>query len=525
MTKFKFCFILGLLYLNISFSQVDSVSKLNQSYFDWYNKDFSSDSVLGISTNKLYQQVLSQKKVKKTVIVAVLDGGVDINHVDLQGKIWVNKGEIPGNTVDDDNNGFIDDVHGWNFLGNSLGENLVNENLEVARILKTQDSSSQDYKKAREIFEKEYNDKLREKQMILQFDEVFTWARGIINDSTGIDARTIEDLEKVESENERVLRAKNFLYSRYSAGLDDNLLKKIKLQNSDYMDYHLNLEFSPRSIVGDDPLDFNDRNYGNPDVIGPNSDHATSVAGVIAAVRDNGIGINGITDNVRIMSVRAVPNGDERDKDIALAIIYAVDNGADIINMSFGKELSPQKEFVDEAVLYAEKNNVLLVHSAGNEALNLDKEDSYPVKKLLNGRKVTNWITVGASAKDADMEVAGDFSNYGRKNVDIFAPGINVISLDSSNAYSMVDGTSIAGPMVTGAAALLLSYFPELTPQDLIDILMSTSLTLKTPKKVFLPQKNAQKRKKVKFRRLSRSGGIVNVYEAFMEAERRETDD
>jgi len=210
------------------------------------------------------------------------------------------------------------------------------------------------------------------------------------------------------------------------------------------------------------------------------------------------------------MCLRSTPNGDERDKDVALAIRYAVDNGAEIINMSFGKAISPQKNFVDEAVKYAEQKDVLLVHGSGNSGLNIDVEEVYPSDRYLNGTEATNWINVGASSTGTDDAIAAAFSNYGKKHVDLFAPGENIISTDSSSTYSMNDGTSLSAPVVSGIAAMILSYFPDLTSQQLITILLESSR--KIEKKVVRP--GQEKKKMVKFNALSRSGGIVNAFEA-----------
>ena len=297
--------------------------------------------------------------------------------------------------------------------------------------------------------------------------------------------------------------------------VDDAMIERLLASNAIYLNYYLNKDFNARTVVGDDPSTMDNKYYGNNDVKGPRSDHGTSVAGVIAAQRNNEIGINGIASNVKIMTLRSTPDGDERDKDVALAIIYAVDNGADIINMSFSKDLSPQKEFVDSAVRYAEKHGVLLVHGAGNKGLDLDLNESFPSDIYLDRTEPTNWLNVGATHIYLDKELCGVFSNYGMKHVDIFAPGVDVVSLDSSNTYIETSGTSIAAPILTGIAALILSYYPDLEPADLITILMESSHKVTKPKKVLIPNLSEPKRKKVKFSTLSKSGGIVNAYNAF----------
>ncbi|MFM7857927.1 MAG: S8 family serine peptidase [Flammeovirgaceae bacterium] len=272
--------------------------------------------------------------------------------------------------------------------------------------------------------------------------------------------------------------------------------------------------------MGDNPYDYSDSKYGNPDVKGPRSNHGTSVAGIIAAVRNNGLGIDGIASDVKIMVIRTTPMGDERDKDVALAIKYAVENGAHIINMSFGKEFSPQKEMVDAAVRLAEQKNVLIVHGSGNKGLNIDEQETYPSDRYLDGTEALNWINVGASNLTVDENLAAAFSNFGKAHVDLFAPGENIVSLDSTNTYSMNSGTSLSAPVVTGAAALILSYYPNLTAKELIEVLLHSARRFEK-QKVREPSLQNEKRAKVKFSELSKSGGILDVVEALNYAEQR----
>jgi subtilisin family serine protease len=499
-------------------AQTQNIGELDQKYLNWYNLDSENDQTLGASVDKAYRDLLKDTPPKKTIIVAVIDGGVDIHHTDLKDNIWVNEDEIPGNNIDDDQNGYIDDVHGWNFIGNSNGENIHYENLEYTRIIKSA-ASNPDFEKAKQYYEKELAKRTKEIENVSNFQRVYYEAKAIINEHAGVNVTSPSDLSKIRSSNPQVIKAKQFLESRYNQGLTEKGLASYRKHVADYIEYYLNTEFSPRSIVGDDPSTIDNKPYGNADVKGPRAEHGTSVAGVIAAVRNNNIGINGIAANVKIMCLRSTPSGDERDKDVALAIRYAADNGAHIINMSFGKDFSPQKKLVDEAVKHAEQKNVLLVHAAGNDGQDLAMYPSYPSSKYLDGSEATNWITVGASSMTKGEETAAKFSNYHSKYVDIFAPGVNVISLDTTNSYNMNDGTSLAAPVVSGVAALVLSYYPDLTPSQLIEILYKSSL--KGGKlKVLIPDLENPKRKRVKFNTLSESGGIVNAYEALKLAEK-----
>lgn len=499
------------------FSQSKDVTSFKAANLNWYNMDLKQNKIAGASVDIAYSTVLANLKPQKTVIVAVIDGGVDVNHEDLKGKIWVNTDEIPNNNIDDDNNGYIDDMHGWNYIGNRQGANVNYENYEYTRLLK-QDINK--YPKAKELYDKELEKRQSEKTSLQQLDENIKICKSIILDDTKIEVKSKEDLAKVNSKAPNVVIAKKFLTRIYKLGFTDSDFEKMKEHNNEFLNYYLNKDFDARSIINDDPNNLDDRNYGNADVKGPRAEHGTMVAGIIAANRDNNIGINGIASDVRIMALRTTPSGDERDKDVALAIMYAVDNGADIVNMSFGKQFSPQKEFVDKAVKYAESKGVLLIHSAGNSGENIDISESFPTDKYLNGGEATNWISVGASQMLVNKEFAANFSNYGAKQVDIFAPGVDIVSTtDSVNMYNMLSGTSFSGPVVTGVAALVLSYFPNITPQQMVDLLLESSI--KIDKSVLIPGLGLEKKTKTSFSSLSRSGGIVNAYNALLLAQQK----
>lgn len=492
-----------------------TTDNFNKQNLNWFDKDYDADKISGASVNKTYETLLKDLQAKDTIVVAVIDGGVDIYHDEFQGRIWVNKKEVPGNNKDDDGNGYIDDVNGWNFLGNSSGVNVNYENYEYTRILKEKNSSNPSYTLAKELYDKEMKDRQSESDDLNKFESIYNKCISIIQENCKVDVKGPEDLQKVVVTTPQVSSAKNFLQSIYSKGITEKELKAQISRNDEFFKYYLNLNYNPREIVGDDPKKLEDKNYGNNDVKGPWPDHGTGVAGIIAANRTNGKGIMGIATQVKIMALRVVPNGDERDKDIALAIMYAVDNGARVINMSFGKKFSPNKEFVDGAARYAEKHNVLIIHAAGNDAADLDVREDYPSRRFKDGTSATNWLTVGASSMLRKKDMPASFSNYGKKEVDLFAPGVDMISLDTNNTYSMHDGTSIAAPVVTGVAALLLSYFPQLTPQEVISILMEGSNKVTKPKKMYKPGEEGKK-VKARFSELSTSGGIVNAYGSFL---------
>lgn len=505
--------------LTTAFSQENSISAFKSEELNWFNLDIHDNQIMGASVNKTYQELLINKKAKKTIIVAIIDCGVDINHEDLKGKIWINEDEISNNNIDDDHNGYIDDLYGWNFIGNAKGENIEFENLEYTRIYKS-GINDKNYEKAKILYDAELAYRTKEKENLIRFSENYATAKKIIKEQTGIEVSSIEDLSKISNSNcdNSALAAKSYLKKKFEQGFSEKDLRETEENNRIFLEKYLNVDFNPREIIGDDPNDILNAHYGNPNVIGPTASHGTFVAGIVAGIRNNGIGIDGIATDVKIMVLRAIPYGDERDKDLALAIKYAVENGADIINMSFGKPFSPQQNFVDDALKLAEKKNVLIIHGAGNNGENIDQIMNYPSDIYLDNLESSNFINIGASGKKKDKTVSTIFSNYGKNHVDIFAPGEDIISTDTSNTYLKKSGTSFAAPVVTGIAALILSHHPELTPPELIKILLESSYDLKK-QKVLTPNLKSRKRKLGKFGGLCKSGGIVNSFEAMKKAE------
>lgn len=512
-----------------------SNQKDTTKYFNWFNLDPEKDSIPGISTERAYSELLKGKE-STPVIVAVIDGGVDINHEDLKGKIWVNDDEIPGNGIDDDKNGFIDDVNGWNFIGGSDGTNVNQETYEITRIYrkykdrydnvksvpKEEKETFELYKKAKKAYFEKYEKAKSEMEFIRKFEENYNKV-----DSLAIDILKKKDYNKDDlvnldpSGSQEATIVKSVLLTLYESGFSREDFIEYKEYIETKFNYHFNVDFNPRGIVGDDPDNRMDSIYGNNDIVASTPEHGTFVSGVIAADRDNNLGMKGIADNVKIMAIRAVPDGDERDKDVANAIIYAVNNGAQVINMSFGKDLSPQKELVDRALKYAESKDVILVHAAGNESLNTDKSPKYPQNLKDNLQINSKWLTIGASSIENGEELTGSFSNYGKKTVDVFAPGVDVYSLQPENKYDIMDGTSFAAPMVAGVAALLKSYYPSLSASEIKEIILASYTDYKDVK-VNLPSKDSDKKvKKSKFGKLSATGGIINVYKAVQLAEKR----
>jgi subtilisin family serine protease len=518
------------LAISSSFSQKDDISGFEQNLVNWHLKNISS-SVMGTNTQKAYDEIIGKRAPKKKIIVAVIDAGVDIYHEDLRENIWTNTAEIKGNGIDDDKNGYIDDVHGWNFLGNTKGENIGRATLEKTRLLREltpkygsgveflitdkSEAESALYKKLKAEIDAELKEVNEMLPNIKAAKENIENAYAYLSQISGEPINSHEDVKKLEPKNkeQKKIRRKLMFYAK--VGGTKKGLEEYYNQLLDQKEANLNVNFNPRrDIIGDDLSNLADNNYGNPNVIGPDAFHGTFCAGIIGASIDNKKGINGIANSVLIMPIRAVPNGDEYDKDVALAIRYAVDNGAQIINMSFGKSYSANKELVDDAFAYAEAKGVLLVQAAGNSNENIDIMPNFPSDSLNNGKIVNNHICVGASTIATKKKLPAGFSNYGNRTVDLFAPGLDIISTTIESQYEISQGTSFSAPVVSGVAALVWSYYPELTAVQLKDILLK-SVTPAGRQKVRIPGG----KKKTRFRELSVSDGIVNTYNAFIMAE------
>lgn len=492
------------------------IGQVDKDVLNWYN-----NSSAGMKTEKAYKKL--KKRTSTTVIVAVIDSGIDIEHEDLKGKIWVNVDEIPGNGIDDDNNGYIDDVHGWNFLGNPSGTNQQHANLEKTRI----------YKNLRDKYERleasqvkpedkaEYELYLKVKQDVLaqraeyeqyvqgmsQLPMIMPMVPGMVSNAIGKSDYTLEDLEKWKPEDPQMQQIKQLATAMKKGELTEEVINEQIKSLQGLLDYGLNDKYDDRMHIGDNPADFKDVRYGNNDVEGPDALHGTHVGGIIGSIRGNGLGGDGVADNVVLMSLRAVPDGDEQDKDIALAIRYAVDNGAQVINMSFGKGYSPFQKEVFEAMKYADSKGVLLVHAAGNDAANLDKDDNFPTSMYsFQTAKLPLYLTIGASTRNAKGKLAADFSNYGQTKVDVFAPGHDIWNAVPQSAYKKLNGTSMAAPMVSGVAALLKSYFPALTMNEITEIMLKSATPYKG-KMNTLPGADES----VDFATLSVTGSVINV--------------
>ena len=510
-----------------------AASAQKQAPNGWHLSDPKTSGYYGLSLDKAYNFLKGKKS--NPVVVAVIDSGIDTLHEDLKPILWNNPKEIPGNGIDDDKNGYVDDVHGWNFLGGKDGRNVGKDSYEAARVYHRYKAKFGDvtdpstlgkddkdlytmWAKARTDISKGVD--IGNMAMVKMVLKMVKSGDSLISNGLGKKEYTIKEVKDYKPTAPEAVNFKSMLL-RISS-MNNNNMDITNKQIVDEMEGELakmeSIDTPPPTyradVVKDNEADITDKYYGNNDVMATGADHGTHVSGIIAAARKNGKGIDGIADNVRIMMVRAVPDGDEHDKDIALAIRYAVDNGAKVINMSFGKGVSPEKSWVDDAVKYAESKGVLLVHAAGNDASDNDTTWNFPTPVFKTTRyHAPNWITVGASGAEKDKLVA-NFSNFGKEEVDVFAPGVNIYSsVPGGNTYANFSGTSMASPVVAGLAALILEYYPRFTPQQVKAVIEQSAVPFTAD------VTNPANGEKVKLSELSRTGGVVNAYTAVLMAD------
>src|SRR5690554_3308504 len=483
----------------------------------WSHLDVLRDTVPGMSVDRAYESIIKNKKGQK-VVVAVIHSGIEIDHEDLKHAIWHNPNEKAGNGIDDDNNGYVDDINGWNFLGKSNAENL-----EFTRIVKKGDDGSELYKEAKAKLEEELAGIEPLGVRVEQLKEM----RNTVTAYLGKDRFEKEDLMEIpEDAPQDVIAATSMFLNIYMAGRDGfDYIDNIEEYYLSQKNYHLNVDFDGRSVVGDDPHDINDTNYGDNDVLGDrdHAKHGTHVAGIIAQKRGNDLGGDGVADkNVEIMSLRAVPDGDEYDKDIALAIRYAADNGAKVINGSFGKYFAQNSEWVYEAIQYAAEKDVLIVVAAGNDSMDLNPVEGEEIKRYPNDRKVgerneiaDNFLVVGALNPTFGEKMVAEFSNFGHVDVDVFAPGVKIYATVPHGKYEYLQGTSMASPNAAGVAAMIRSYFPSLTAPEVKQIMKDSGVPVNFD--VIVSGDASDKRN---FQDISTSGKFVNLYNALIMADK-----
>ncbi len=521
-----------LVYLLLLPASLLAQSKIDAT--DWPYLDPTLDSVAGISLDKAYKLLRGRQSVPVTV--GVLDSGVDLEHPDLRNVLWTNPNEQPGNGVDDDRNGYVDDLHGWNFMGAPDGTTYEYDQPEItqtylllrgtydnanrATLSPTQQRQYDTYQQAKKLFLPRYKAALP--QLLAFSDTTRFWQTAnrlntLLPDSAtsqaairSADVGTDSVAVAVRQALARTYQPQYGPFTNYLQLIRQHFDRFVLIAGGEGLIAY-NPAYNARRSVGDNPADLSERYYGNPAIVIGNSAelglHGSHVAGIIGASRGNGIGIDGVADNVRIMSVAVVPaNGDERDKDIANGIRYAVDNGAKVLNMSFGKRLSPFKEQVDAAIRYALDHDVIIVHAAGNNGEDLDKTTNFPSAVDEQGRRAPNVLTVGNSTRYLNNRLAAASSNYSMRQVDLFAPGTDINSTVPHNRYAVFSGTSMAAPHVAGVAALLRAYFPQLTAVQVCDILRESAY-----RPALVVNRPGRSGDLTPFSNLSQTGGLLNA--------------
>jgi len=474
------------LFFSISTLCLATLSQAQNAPIDqqWQHADFNANGIVGTSASKALKDFSPATGTFAPIIVAIIDSGTETEHPDLTTRLWTNKGEIAGNGVDDDKNGYIDDIHGWSFIGGKNGD-VEKDNMEFVRVykmyhdmfpdgkcIKGKEKEFKYYQKLEADFQTRKTNAQNDIKEYEAFEAMYGRAKNYFKTAIG-DNYTKEEVMGFQGDNDSLPIFKQLII----VGIENNfdaVLPQWGEQVKSAMDFGYNLDFDPRAVVGDNYSDVNEMNYGNNHIDGPAADHGTHVAGILGAARD-GKGMDGICPNAELMIIRCVPDGDERDKDVANAIIYAVNNGARVINMSFGKAYSPFKSRVDEAVKFAESKGVLLVHAAGNDNKNVDIKDNFPTAKYLSGGECSTWLEIGASDRSPE-ELKASFSNFGRHTVDVFAPGVDIYSTVPGKKYEAMSGTSMASPVTAGVAAAILSYYPQMTALEVKNLILESAV-------------------------------------------------
>ncbi|MGB5699599.1 S8 family serine peptidase [Muriicola sp.] len=527
-----YLFSLSVFWPMLTFGQGtnDSIDLVNRF---WHQKDLEIDSIPGTGLDRVHNELLKDKKGVE-VVVAVLDTKVDIFHEDLEGRIWINKDEIPGNGIDDDENGYIDDINGWNFLGNKEGEDILYQQPEYVRFVRRYNKEFsgktiidipeeqidvfRKYYEAKKKLETEYEEAIVKKSSFDSIYDLYQESKLLISKHLNDSLITTEKLKNLESINPSLKKYTSFFINFIlEYGIEDSDMQWNKLYFQNRVIRDLNIEYNDRALLHENERDILDKDYGNPIVYGEaNIEHSIGVCGILAATRDNGLGIDGFSNNIKIMPIVMVSEGDEHDKDVALAIRYAVDNGAHIINMSWGKYLSLNEHWVIEAIKYAWENDVLIVSSAGNDSKNIDNDTYYPTDYFEGEEYVNTFILVGGTTRYFDEHLVATFSNFGKRDVDIFAPADEIYTTNTSNSYKVSKGTSYSSPIVAGTAALIKSYYPEFSSLEIKTIILDAGTPVNFEIELNLEGNST---KMVPFSEVCKTGKIINTYNALLFAD------
>jgi len=510
-----------------NFAVIPSQNEIEHSFNkeainSWHFKDIVLDTIPGTSLEKTYDSILKNKKGKE-IIVAVIDMPIDIKHKNLKDNIWINKDEIPNNDIDDDDNGYIDDINGWNFIGNSNGKINRFVNYEVTRILKNSNIEAKDYAPLAYLknrYEERYTKALEDTSYINMVSNSKTENENIILKYLGnkaLNSKNIDSLKKAHP-NDTILQTAITVTNNFiKYGFTEDYISDYKIKAEERISKLLSLNYDERKIIGDDSEKIEDKDYGNNNVSQDSKflSHGTPISGLIIAKSINEEDSIEIVDHIKIMPLCISSYGNEHDKDIALAIRYAVNNGAKVINMSIGKEFSLHKNWVFDAFKYAEQHDVLIVSGAGNSKYDLNIYNHYyPNDNINNEREVSdNFIKIGATTYHVNEKLFWKYSNYGNIDVDVFAPGYRIYStVPTEKKYKLQSGgTSLSCAITSNIAALIRSYYPNLSASQVKHILMDSGVEYTFNVKIgdtLLP-----------FKTLSKSGKVVNAYNALIMAD------
>lgn len=552
---------IGMANVNAQLIKQDNQARKKQSDLDWYNCSFGEDGVYGAEVNKAYE-FLKGKKVKKRPVVALIGTGLDVEHEDLKQAIWVNPGE-QADGKDRDKNGFIDDINGWNFLGGKNGqvmERLIQEG--DREFLRLKDKYA-DYITSNGEFFKIIDGK-RVKVSAPENLSEYSYYKNVVMPESQLAriyggwnmAYVIAEYGQKFKED---LRAKfpgqRITLQEFQTCYDPNapqdtlsdvtftlIATAFQLYKTDDLDfvYKTFVETGVargkesyeealkaygydgrKDIVGDDYLNINDNKYGNNVLLTSDAGLGTMQGGIIGGKRGNGLGNDGIMDEAEIMALRVTASGGEPYiKDMVLAIRYAADHGVDIIVLPQQNTLYPdgQKEWMIEALRYAESKGILVIVPAWELSQDLAKQTFYPNRRMTGDKELTNLMVISSSDKEGNPSLN---ANYGAKELDLFAPGINIYSAYTGDTYQIGSGVGLASASVAGVAALIKAYYPHLTGSQIRDILLESVTSRKgveVEKGIEVDGKQTQDL--FLFDDLCLSGGILNAYQAIMAADK-----
>jgi len=538
--NFWFIFFIGSILV---YGQSTTIERFKIDTSNWWKIDYGQDSLASISWNKgLKYAYKTNNYPKKQIKVAILDTDFDLNHNMLLDLIAINKDEISRNNKDDNQNGFVDDYAGWNFLGiKNKDSALAHVLMEETRILRKFDSLSyQTLKKRNKIpfkyievkssFDSIVKSLQRDINPYINIEENYTYVMDTLRKLIP-DKISLSSLTDYKTQNDTIMGYVNFAKYYYENDFPyDEFIDYLKLKKLS-LDICMNLSYDNRMLLQDKPNNLRDKNYGNP-IFGKNIQllsHGTTVSGVIAhALLDSSNTKNKNTIPnypIKILPITFTGIGDFTDKDFYLGFKYAISNGANIINISQGKTFSMTPKILFKALKLAKRRNVLVVMSAGNQAMSLDENWRFPqsISKLYE-KNFSNVLIVGASSKKLNKNLLDEDSNYGLKSIDIFAPGEDIPTTLPNNEFTTKSGTSFAAPIVTNVAALLWSHYPKLKASEIKKIIMQSGAEydglVNVPCDLEKNQFCKNNPQKQKFNLLSRSGKIINALNALKLAEK-----